>query len=190
MLEIAREMKKVSPAPKRSLLFLAVTAEEQGLLGSQYYAQFPLYPLDKTLADINLDDMNHVGPHEGRDGDRPRRVGPRRLPADAAARTGPHAAAGRRAGEGLLLPIRSLQLREGRRARARPGRRCLDYIGKPAGYGKQKRDEYTKNDYHSPSDEVKPDWDLSGFAEDGEAAVRGRLSRRAGGQVPGVEAGE
>ena len=41
-----------------------------------------------------------------------------------------------------------------------------DYIGKPAGYGKQKRDYYTENDYHKPSDEVKPDWDLSGAVED------------------------
>ena len=39
-------------------------------------------------------------------------------------------------------------------------------MGKPAGYGKEKRDEYTANDYHKPSDEVKPDWDLSGAVED------------------------
>ena len=45
-----RAATKVKPAPKRSMIFLAVTAEEQGLLGSQYYAQFPLYPLEKTLA--------------------------------------------------------------------------------------------------------------------------------------------
>ena len=41
----------------------------------------------------------------------------------------------------------------------------LDYVGKPAGFGKQKKDEYTKDDYHSPSDEVKADWDLTGLAE-------------------------
>ena len=41
-----------------------------------------------------------------------------------------------------------------------------DYIGKPAGYGKQKHDEYTEKDYHKVSDEVKPDWDLSGAVED------------------------
>jgi Zn-dependent M28 family amino/carboxypeptidase len=44
----------------------------------------------------------------------------------------------------------------------------IDYIGKPEGYGKQKRDEYTANDYHAPSDQVKPDWDLAGGAEDGK----------------------
>ena len=58
MLEIARALKKVKPAPKRSILFLVVTAEEQGLLGSRSYAQFPLYPLEKTLANINVDDIN------------------------------------------------------------------------------------------------------------------------------------
>ncbi len=41
-----------------------------------------------------------------------------------------------------------------------------NYIGKPADYGKQKRDYYTEHDYHKPSDEVKPDWDLSGAVED------------------------
>jgi hypothetical protein len=43
----------------------------------------------------------------------------------------------------------------------------IDFIGKPEGYGKQKRDEYTTRDYHAPSDEIKPDWDLAGAAEDG-----------------------
>ena len=54
VMEIARAMKTVTPAPKRSILFLFVTAEEQGLLGSQYYAEYPLYPLTKTLAVINV----------------------------------------------------------------------------------------------------------------------------------------
>ena len=66
----------------------------------------------------------------------------------------------------------------------------IDFIGKPAGYGKQKRDEYTKHDYHAPSDEVKPDWDLTGAAEDGKLflAMGYRIAQR--GQVPGVEAGQ
>jgi len=42
----------------------------------------------------------------------------------------------------------------------------IDFIGKPAGWGKMKRDEYTERDYHKPSDEIKPDWDLSGAVED------------------------
>ena len=116
-LEIAREMTKLKIKPKRSILFLFVTAEEQGLLGSQYYAQFPLYPLAKTRRQHQHRRHQPVGPDERPDGDRPRGVGARRLRARRGGRTGPRAAAGRRAGKGLLLPIRSLQLREEGRAR-------------------------------------------------------------------------
>mgnify|MGYP003337827259 CR=1 FL=1 len=52
---------KVQPPPRRSILFLAVTAEEQGLLGSQYYAVTPIYPLARTLANINIDGLNVHG---------------------------------------------------------------------------------------------------------------------------------
>ena len=62
VLEIARAFSRVTPAPKRSILFLAVTAEEKGLLGAKYYAAHPLYPLERTLADINLDVINLWGP--------------------------------------------------------------------------------------------------------------------------------
>ncbi len=44
----------------------------------------------------------------------------------------------------------------------------IDYIGKPPGYSQKKLDEYTNNDYHKPSDQIKPDWDLGGAAEDGK----------------------
>lgn len=61
MLQLARAFKALPAAPKRSILFLAVTAEEQGLLGSQYYSVTPLYPLAKTLANINIDGLNLSG---------------------------------------------------------------------------------------------------------------------------------
>src|SRR5207302_5362744 len=61
LLELARAYTKVMPTPKRSILFLSVTAEEQGLLGSQYYSVTPIYPLRKTLADINMDGLNVHG---------------------------------------------------------------------------------------------------------------------------------
>jgi hypothetical protein len=57
------------------------------------------------------------------------------------------------------------------------------FIGKPEGYGQQKRDEYTKNDYHKPSDEVKPDWDLSGTVADAELLYEVGL-RVANGKAP------
>ena len=42
----------------------------------------------------------------------------------------------------------------------------IDFVGKPAAYGDQKRQEYIRNDYHKPTDQVKPDWDLTGAVQD------------------------
>src|SRR6202795_988481 len=61
LLEIARVYTQLRTPPKRSILFLSVTAEEQGLLGSRYYAEHPLYPLARTAMDINMDGMNVHG---------------------------------------------------------------------------------------------------------------------------------
>src|SRR4029079_11500309 len=61
LIEIARAFAHAPAPPRRSILFLAVTAEEQGLLGSQYYATTPVYPLAKTAADINMDGWNVHG---------------------------------------------------------------------------------------------------------------------------------
>src|SRR5881397_202936 len=61
MMEIARAFTKVQPKPARSIVFLAVTAEEQGLLGSLYYSEHPVFPLDKTVANINIDGINLYG---------------------------------------------------------------------------------------------------------------------------------
>src|ERR1041385_5093993 len=61
IIEIAGAFSKINPPPKRSVLFMATTAEEAGLLGAKYYAEHPLYPLQKTLADINLDTLNVWG---------------------------------------------------------------------------------------------------------------------------------
>src|SRR2546430_2004151 len=61
VITLATAFPKVSPPPKRSILFMATTAEEAGLLGAKWYAEHPLYPLEKTLADINIDSMNVWG---------------------------------------------------------------------------------------------------------------------------------
>src|SRR5262249_30534315 len=61
LLELAQAFTKLRPAPRRTILFLSVTAEEKGLLGAKYYAENPLYPLDRTLADINIDGINQWG---------------------------------------------------------------------------------------------------------------------------------
>ena len=61
IMEIARAATKIQPRPKRSLVFMAVTGEEQGLLGSEYYVNNPVFPLNKTLANINVDGANVFG---------------------------------------------------------------------------------------------------------------------------------
>ncbi len=61
LLETRPGVRHDRPRPKRSVLFLAVTAEEKGLLGAKYYAEHPLYPLETTLADINMDVINLWG---------------------------------------------------------------------------------------------------------------------------------
>ena len=167
VLEIARAFTKIKPRPKRSLLFLMVTAEEQGLLGSQYYAEFPLYPLAKTLANINIDGINQWGRTKDLT-----LIGLGASDLDDYAR----AAADE---QGRVLrpdaePEKGFYYRSDHFNFAKKGVPALDpdsgidFIGKPADYGKKKRDEYTAVDYHQPSDQVKPDWDLSGAAEDGK----------------------
>src|SRR5262245_4229731 len=165
ILAIARTMKSMTPAPKRSILFLAVTAEEQGLLGSEYYAKFPLYPVDKTVANINVDDNL---PMWGRTKD----IVVIGLGAsdlddylrDAAAEQGRTLVPDAEPEKGLYyrsdhfnfakVGVPALDTDDG-----------LDYIGKPAGFGKQKKDEYTDHIYHQPSDQVDPAWDMSGYVE-------------------------
>ena len=166
VMEIARAMKDVTPAPKRSVLFLFVTAEEQGLLGSQYYADFPLYPLEKTLAVINIDGINQWGRTKDLTV-----IGLGASDLDDYAKAAADEQS--RALTADAEPEKGFYYRSDHFNFARKGVPAFDpdsgieFIGKPEGYGKQKRDEYTNNDYHSPSDEVKPDWDLAGAAEDG-----------------------
>ncbi|RYU96486.1 M28 family metallopeptidase [Emticicia agri] len=62
ILEVARAFKSMKNKPERSIVFLFVTGEEQGLLGSAYYAQNPVYPVDETVANLNIDVINNFGP--------------------------------------------------------------------------------------------------------------------------------
>ena len=167
VLEIARKLTKITPRPKRSMLFLMVTAEEQGLLGSQYYAEFPLYPLAKTLANINVDTINQWGRTKDLTV-----IGLGASDLDDYAR----AAADE---QGRVLrpdaePEKGFYYRSDHFNFAKQGVPALDpdsgidFIGKPPDYGKKKREEWTSVDYHQPSDQVKPDWDLAGAAEDGK----------------------
>jgi Zn-dependent M28 family amino/carboxypeptidase len=165
LIEIARAYSKLYPRPKRSILFLSVTAEEQGLLGSEYYAENPLYPLKYTLADINMDGLNTWGPTKDMV-----LIGLGNSELDDVATT--VLTSHNRTVAGDAEPEKGFYYRSDHFEFAKQGVPALDpdsgidYIGKPAGYGKEKRDYYTEHDYHKPSDEVKPDWDLSGAVAD------------------------
>ncbi|MGH8446368.1 MAG: M28 family metallopeptidase [Solimonas sp.] len=167
LLAIARAYKALPQAPKRSVLFLAVTAEEQGLLGSQHYATHPLYPLTKTLADFNMDVLNTMGPTRD-----VQLIGNGQntledVYTDIAARHGRTVKPDTDTPKGFYY--RSDQFEFAKRGvPALYPKVGEDVIGKPAGYGAAKRAEYTANDYHKPSDEVKPDWDLGGAALDAQ----------------------
>ena len=147
------------------LLFLAVTAEEQGLLGAKWYAENPLYPLQKTLANINMDGANLWG----RTSDVVV-VGLGNSTLDDVVTA--IAADQERTIQPDADPEKGYYFRSDHFEFAKQGVPALyadsgtEYVDKPAGYGEQKRKEYVSNDYHKPSDEVKPDWDLSGAAED------------------------
>jgi len=166
MLELARAFKKVQPEPRRTILFAAVTGEESGLLGSAYYTAFPLYPLTKTLAAINLDAVNVWG----RTTD-VTIVGLGASDLDTFAREA--AAEQTRVLRPDAEPEKGFYYRSDHFNFAKAGVPALnpgegsEFVGRPPGYADEKRKEWTSTDYHSPSDEVKDWWDLSGAVEDG-----------------------
>ena len=165
VLEIAKAFTQVQPKPKRSILFLFVTAEEQGLLGSEYYATNPLYPLEKTVANINIDGVNQWG--RTRD---VTVVGMGASDLDDYLRKAAEA-------QGRTLnpdpeSEKGFYYRSDHFNFAKVGVPALytdtgvNFVGKDVAFSKAKRDEYTAVDYHKPSDEIKSDWDLSGAVED------------------------
>lgn len=154
-----------APAPERTVVFLAVTAEESGLLGSQWYAQHPVYPIASTVANINMDNMNTVG--------RTRDVvvvGARSSEledylADAAGRQGRYI-------QSEPNPERGYYYRSDHFNFAKVGVPALyaesgeDNIEFGRDYGAAQAQDYTDNRYHQPGDEYRASWDLSGAAED------------------------
>jgi len=165
LLAIAKAYTALPTPPKRSVLFVSVTAEEQGLLGSRHYATHPLYPLTRTLADFNMDVLNTYG------ATRDTQVigsGQNSLEdsyAQVAARHGRVVVADSDPEKGYYYRSDQFEFaKEG--LPALYVKRGIDVIGKPAGYGKAQLDDYTAHRYHKPSDEVQPDWDLSGAVAD------------------------
>jgi Zn-dependent M28 family amino/carboxypeptidase len=165
LLELAQGFVKISPAPKRSILFLSVTAEERGLLGAKYYAENPLYPLKDTVADINMDEINQWGRSKD-----VRVIGLGLSTLDDVAEE--LAKAQGRTVVGDAEPEKGRYYRSDHFEFAKQGvpslypKQGIEIVGKPEGYGLQKEKEYTTNDYHKVTDEIKPDWDLAGGVED------------------------
>jgi Zn-dependent M28 family amino/carboxypeptidase len=165
MLGVARAYATLEKAPRRSILFAAVAAEEQGLLGSEYLAHHPPVPLGRIAVDINIDGANVFG--------RTRDVtviGLGKTDLDPALRA--LARTQGRVLRGDQLPDRGYFYRSDQFSFARVGvpsayfESGLDYRGRPAGWGREKREAWEETRYHQPSDELTPDWDLSGAVED------------------------
>lgn len=165
LLSLARAFKALPDAPRRSILFLAVTAEEQGLLGSQYYSVTPLYPLARTVANINIDGLNLAG--------RTRDVTVIGLGASELDDYITEAAALQ---DRVIRPDpeseKGYYYRSDHFNFAKQGVPALyaeggvEYIGQPPEYGIRMREQYVADDYHKPSDEVKDFWKYDGAVED------------------------
>ena len=164
VIELAAAFTKVNPPPKRSVLFMATTAEEAGLLGAKYYAEHPLYPLEKTLADINLDTMNVWG--KARDVE-DLSLGFSTLDDLLAAVAKPQGRSvipNSRPDKGMIYRadnfefskagLPSLYIGKGEHLLSRPETAPL------------RSDEFDSTDYHQVTDDVRPDWDLSGAVQD------------------------
>ncbi|HEX5340296.1 MAG TPA: M28 family metallopeptidase [Gammaproteobacteria bacterium] len=171
LLTLARSFTLMKPRPQRSVIFLATTSEEQGLLGAAYYVQHPVIPLAKTVADINMDIMNVYG--------KTRDItvigyGKSQLEDDLAAAAKP---------EGMVItpdphPETGLFYRADHFEFAKRGVPAIltfsgyDYLGRPAGWGQKTWDNYFAHHYHKPADQYDPEWDLSGQVQQTRALFR------------------
>ena len=167
LLEIARSYQQLKTPPRRSILFLSVTAEEQGLLGSRYYAEHPLYPLARTAMDINMDTMNVHG--------RTRDIvmigmGNSTLDetvADVARQQGRTVKPDPEPEKGSFYRSDHFSFsKEG--VPAFDPDSGIDFIGRAEGWGLEMKRKYTAENYHKPSDKIQSDWDMSGAVQDAQ----------------------
>jgi Zn-dependent M28 family amino/carboxypeptidase len=163
LLAVARAA-AAGPRTARSLLFTFVTAEESGLLGSAWFAQHPTVPAASLVANVNLDGGNLLG-----------RVRDLNVLGDAKSQLGPMLAARVRA-QGVRLapeehPEQGHFYRSDHFSFARAGIPAVsvgagvDYVGRPAGWGKAQDEAYTAERYHQPGDSYRPDFDLAGAVQ-------------------------
>lgn len=165
VLAIARAYAALDPVPRRSILMLFPAAEEQGLLGSEYYAEHPTVPPGKIAANVNFDsaniwgvtsDITFVG------------LGKSSLDTVAAAVAG---ALGRTLTPDQF-PDRGMYYRSDQFNFAKIGVPAFyfgagtHFAGRPEGWGAERAEEYTARDYHQPSDELTADWSFDGMVAD------------------------
>ncbi len=165
LIELGEAFTKLETPPARSILFLAVTAEEQGLLGSEYFAGHPVCPLTKIAAAINMDGLNIYGKmkdvtlvgygNSELDGyvksaaaDQGREVLPDPEPEKGYFYRGDHFSFAKKGVPALWVETGT------------------EHVEKGKEWTKKQKDLYTTKNYHKPSDEYDPDWDLSGMVED------------------------
>lgn len=165
MLNVAHMYASMVPTPRRTLVFAAVGAEESGLLGSQYYAENPTFPPAKIAANINIDGINIFGKTKDIV-----LIGMGKTSMDDIVKS--VATWQGRAVKPDQFPEQGTFYRSDQFNFAKIGVPCLyprsglEYVGKPVDFGKQMVEEYIRKHYHQPSDEIRPDWDLSGAVED------------------------
>jgi Zn-dependent M28 family amino/carboxypeptidase len=157
--------------PRRSLLFVFVTAEESGLLGSAYFGQNPTVPIERIIANINVDGGNLKG-----------RVRDLEVLGENKSSLGPMLTAMIRP-MGMRIspeehPERGMFYRSDHFSFAKVGVPAVsigegtDVVGKPKGWGAAWDEEYTAHRYHQPSDEYRPDYDLSGAVQLADIILR------------------
>ena len=177
LLELAEAFAGLKERPARNILFLATTAEEQGLLGSLHYVRHPVYPLAKTVAALNMDSMNILGRMKDITV-----VGHGMSELDDYIQQA--AATQRRQVRPDPYPEKGFYYRSDHFSFARAGVPALyadpgtDHVEHGVKWTSQQADDYRINRYHKPADEYDPEWDLSGMVEDVQLlfAVGYRLS--------------
>ncbi|HEX5961148.1 MAG TPA: M28 family metallopeptidase [Rhodanobacteraceae bacterium] len=168
LLEIAKAFKAQKPAPQRSVLFAAVTLEESGLLGSLYYTKHPVFPMDQTVADINMDAMDVIGPTRNL-----QIIGSGQSQLEdmlkaALKKQGRYASPD-------ATPQNGFYFRSDHFSFAKAGVPALmtqtgdDMVHGGTAAGRKALDDYTTHRYHTPLDNFDPNWDFSGLVEDTQA---------------------
>jgi Zn-dependent M28 family amino/carboxypeptidase len=165
LISLAKAFKSLETPPKRSIIFMSVTAEEQGLLGSAYYGENPVYPLEKTVAAINIDGLNIYG-----------RMNDIVIVGYGASELDDYLARAAEMQGRRVVPDpdaeKGYYYRSDHFSLAKHGVPALytdtgdDNVEHGTEWTREKKDEYTAKHYHAPSDEYSDEWDLSGAVDD------------------------